>query len=71
MNEAISSVLEVLDTIANLVAEVVEFVDSLFTVDFSILYSWLPADIANTFGVIIGLFLILALFGLVKRILLR
>lgn len=52
-------------SIDNLIADLNIFDD----IDFSILYSWLPGDIASAISMCLTCLAMLAVFGIIKRIL--
>lgn len=67
---SIGSALNSINSIVNWIKEVISKVSGVFSdVDFSVLYSWLPSDIAGVISAIIVVLLFLALFGLVRKIL--
>lgn len=57
----------------NIVTFVLDTIDSIAhifdDIDFTILYDWLPSDIGAVITVVIGFLFILALFGLLRRLL--
>lgn len=62
----ISSVQGIVDWIES----TAETVGGLFSdIDFTVLYSWLPGDIAAVITAVIAVLLVLAVFGLLKRFL--
>ena len=59
-----------LESITDWITDTFDRVNDVFTdIDFTILYSWLPADITVVISSIITVLLFLALIGLIRRIL--
>lgn len=64
------SLLQTLDSIVEWIENTVETIQHIFAdVDFTILYNWLPNDIAAVITAIIAILLFMAVFGLLKRLL--
>lgn len=61
--QALDSIVDWIETTASTIANI--FAD----VDFTILYKWLPNDIAAVITVVIAVLLFLALFGILRRLL--
>ena len=59
-----------LESIVYWIQSAVEHIGDVFAdVDFSILYSWLPGDIAGVITSVIVVLLFLAIFGILRRVL--
>lgn len=64
------NVLNGIQDIVDWITNTVETIEGIFSdVDFTVLYSWLPSDIAAVITAIIAILLFLAIFGLLKRLL--
>lgn len=64
------NVLNGIQDIVDWITNTVETIEGIFSdVDFTVLYSWLPSDIAGVITAIIAILLFLAIFGLLKRLL--
>lgn len=62
--------LQTLDAIVDWIENTVETIGNVFAdVDFTILYNWLPSDIAAVITLVIAVLLFLALFGILRRLL--
>ena len=59
-----------LEGIVDWIEGVVETVEGLFSdINFTILYNWLPNDIAGVITAVIAVLLFLAVFGILRRLL--
>lgn len=64
------NVISSIQGIVDWIESTAETVGGLFSdIDFTVLYSWLPGDIAAVITAVIAVLLILAVFGLLKRFL--
>lgn len=64
------NLIQKIDDIVEWVHSTVEHIGDIFAdVDFTLLYSWLPSDIAAVITTVIAILLVLAVFGLIKRLL--
>lgn len=64
------NVINSLQGIVDWIENTVDTIQGLFAdVDFTILYSWLPSDIAAVITAVIAILLFMAIFGLLKRLL--
>lgn len=64
------NVINSLQGIVDWIESTVETISGVFSdVDFTILYSWLPSDIAGVITAVIAVLLFLALFGILRRVL--
>lgn len=64
------NVINSLQGIVDWIEQTVETISGVFSdVDFTILYSWLPSDIAGVITAVIAVLLFLALFGILRRVL--
>lgn len=64
------SVIESLSGVVDWIESTVETISGVFSdIDFTILYSWLPSDIAAVITAIIAILLFLAIFGILRRVL--
>lgn len=64
------NVLSGIQDIVEWIEGAVQTVEGIFSdVDFTILYSWLPSDIAGVITAIIAVLLFLAVFGILRRLL--
>lgn len=64
------SLIDTLDGVVDWIRETEESIQHLFAdVDFTILYDWLPSDIRTVITACIAVLLVLALFGLIRRVL--
>lgn len=64
------NILSGLQDIVDWIEGAVQTVEGIFSdVDFTILYSWLPSDIAGVITAIIAVLLFLAVFGILRRLL--
>lgn len=67
---SLGNVINSLDGIVDWIQTVIQTIEGVFSdVDFTILYNWLPSDIATVITAIIGVLLFLALFGIIRRVL--
>lgn len=63
-------VISSLDGIVEWIRNAVQTISGVFhDVDFTILYSWLPSDIAGVITAVIAVLLFLAVFGILRRVL--
>lgn len=68
--EAISDIATGFYDISTFVLDTIDSIAHIFDdIDFTILYDWLPSDIGTVITVVIGFLFILALFGLLRRLL--
>lgn len=66
----LGNTINTLEGIVAWVTEIIGKVGNIFDdVDFTILYNWLPSDIAGVITTVIAVLLFLALFGILRRIL--
>ena len=64
------NVISSIQGIVDWIESTAETVGGLFSdIDFTVLYSWLPGDIAAVITAVIAVLLVLAVFGLLKRFL--
>lgn len=64
------SVIDSLSGVIDWIENTVETISGVFSdVDFTILYSWLPSDIAAVITAVIAVLLFLAIFGILRRVL--
>lgn len=64
------NVLSSLQDIVEWIEGAVQTVEGIFSdLDFTILYNWLPADIAAVITAVIAVLLFLAIFGILRRLL--
>lgn len=64
------NVLNGLDSIVDWIDSSVQTISGIFSdVDFTLLYDWLPSDIAAVITAVIAILLFLALFGILRRLL--
>lgn len=64
------SVIDSLSGVVDWIENTVETISGVFSdVDFTVLYSWLPSDIAAVITAIIAILLFLAIFGILRRVL--
>lgn len=64
------SVIDSLSGVVDWIENTVETISGVFSdVDFTILYSWLPNDIAAVITAVIAILLFLAIFGILRRVL--
>lgn len=64
------SVIDSLSGVVDWIENTVETISGVFSdVDFTILYSWLPSDIAAVITAVIAILLFLAIFGILRRVL--
>lgn len=67
---ALGGAMTTLENIVEYITSIILKVKSVFAdIDFTILYSWLPSDIAAVITAVIAVLLFLAIFGIVRRIL--
>lgn len=63
-----------LDTIGDIVSHVEDYWNSIIgifaDIDFSVLYNWLPIDIQGVITAFIGLLVIIAFIGILKKLIL-
>lgn len=65
------SILNGLESIGDWISNTVSSITGIFSdVDFTILYNWLPGDIAAVISSVIAVLLVLALIGLLKKLIL-
>lgn len=63
-------VLTGLENIVEWIEVAAQRVSSIFSdIDFTILYNWLPSDIVSVITAVITVLLVLALFGILRRLL--
>ena len=64
------NIISSLDGVVQWIEDTADTISSIFSgVDFIILYSWLPADIAAVITAVIAVLLFLAIFGILRRVL--
>lgn len=64
------SVIDSLSGVVDWIENTVVTISGVFSdVDFTILYSWLPSDIAAVITAVIAILLFLAIFGILRRVL--
>lgn len=64
------SVIDSISGVVDWIESTVETISGVFSdVDFTILYSWLPSDIAAVITAVIAILLFLAIFGILRRVL--
>lgn len=64
------NVLNSLESIVGWIEDAADSIRGIFTdIDFTLLYSWLPSDIVTVVTTVIACLLVLALFGILRRLL--
>lgn len=64
------NVINSIDSVVTWIENTVSTIEGIFSdVNFTILYNWLPSDIATVITAIIAVLLFLAVFGILRRLL--
>lgn len=70
MQSIFGGVLQSLDDIIIWISSVANDVQGIFAhLDFTVLYDWLPSDIVSVITAVLAVLFILAIFGLIRRVL--